>query len=58
MGDLRATTLTGRETTLLVVAVDAFKKNLRGELILPGDATYDEARQVWNANIDRRPGLI
>jgi len=58
MGDLQATTLTGRETTLPAAAVAAFKTRLRGPLIAPGDARYPEARQVWNANIDRRPGLI
>src|SRR5262249_31271449 len=58
MGDLQATTLTGRETTLPAAAVEVFKKSLRGSLIAPSDASYAEARQVWNANIDRRPGLI
>jgi FAD/FMN-containing dehydrogenase len=57
MGDLQATTLTGWVTTL-PAAVDAFEQSLRGPLIAPDDARYAEARQVWNANIDRRPGLI
>jgi FAD/FMN-containing dehydrogenase len=38
--------------------METFRQTLRGPLIAPGDADYDEARQVWNANIDRRPGLI
>jgi FAD/FMN-containing dehydrogenase len=44
--------------TLPATAVDAFKQSLRGPLIAPGDTAYHEVRQVWNANIDRHPGLI
>ena len=38
--------------------VAAFKSALRGEVIVPGDARYDEARKVYNGMIDRRPRLI
>jgi FAD/FMN-containing dehydrogenase len=51
-------TTSGGDTVLKEAAVAAFKQSLRGQLIAPSDDTYEEARQVWNANIDRRPGLI
>jgi len=38
--------------------ITAFRTRLRGQLITPSDANYDEARKVYNAMIDRRPGLI
>jgi FAD/FMN-containing dehydrogenase len=34
------------------------KDRLRGELIVPGNPGYEEARKVWNGLIDKRPGLI
>jgi FAD/FMN-containing dehydrogenase len=39
-------------------AIAAFRASLRGELIEPRDPSYDEARRVYNAMIDRRPRLI
>jgi FAD/FMN-containing dehydrogenase len=41
----------GLDTTTLEAQV-------RGELIRPGDESYDQARAVHNAMIDRRPALI
>lgn len=35
-----------------------FKGSLRGELIQPNDASYDDARKIWNGMIDKRPALI
>jgi FAD/FMN-containing dehydrogenase len=38
--------------------VDAFRAQLRGEVLRPGDPGYDEARRVWNGMVDKRPALI
>ena len=39
-------------------AITEFKGQLRGELIEPTDARYEEARKVYNAMISRKPRLI
>jgi FAD/FMN-containing dehydrogenase len=38
--------------------VEGLRSGLRGLILLPGDTGYDQARTVWNAMIDKRPGLI
>ncbi len=38
--------------------VQAFQASLRGQLIRPGDSSYDEARSVYNGMIDKRPAFI
>lgn len=38
--------------------LEELSSNLDGSLILPGSAAYDDARTIWNAMIDRRPGGI
>ena len=38
--------------------LDQFKATFRGQLISPEDATYDSARRVYNAMIDKHPHLI
>ncbi len=38
--------------------VDGLKASLRGDILRPGDASYDGARKIWNAMIDKSPSLI
>ena len=38
--------------------IDEFAAQLRGEITLPGEANYDEARKVYNGMIDKRPGML
>ncbi len=38
-------------------AIEAFKNNLRGEIVLPQDSNYDDTRAVYNAMIDKRPAI-
>ncbi len=38
--------------------IDEFAATLAGRLIRPADPDYDAARRIWNAAIDKHPGLI
>ena len=39
-------------------AIQAFQNDFHGQVILPHDAGYEAARRIWNASIDKHPGLI
>src|SRR5712691_7043433 len=58
MADLRITTARGSDTVLDEATVQGFKTRVRGPLLRPGDAGYDEARKVFNAMNDKHPALI
>lgn len=38
--------------------ISALTQSLRGELLRPADPGYDDARQLYNAMIDKRPQMI
>ena len=38
--------------------IERLQTSIRGEVLAPGTAAYDDARQVWNAAIDRHPAVI
>ena len=58
MTELQVTTTSGTSMVLDEATVQGFKTSLRGPLLCPGDASYDDARKVWNGMIGRRPALI
>jgi FAD/FMN-containing dehydrogenase len=48
----------GGSPAVLDADVGEHLSNLKGSLLTPDSPGYDEARTIWNAMIDRRPGLI
>ncbi|MCF4101566.1 FAD-binding oxidoreductase [Gillisia sp. M10.2A] len=38
--------------------INDFEKNVRGELILPSHTNYEDTRKVYNAMINKHPGMI
>src|SRR3954447_20218387 len=39
-------------------SIEDLRTAMNGPVIGPGDPDYDDARTVWNAEIDRRPTMI
>lgn len=39
-------------------ALESFSERIRGEVLQLGEEGYDEARELWNAMIDRKPAII
>ncbi len=58
MNDLTVATTNGGSTTIASDAIDLLATGLRGELLTPDSIGYDDARSIWNAMIDKRPGMI
>jgi FAD/FMN-containing dehydrogenase len=48
----------GKALTLARSDIEAFGASLRGHLLLPADAPYEQARKMWNGSFDRHPALI
>ena len=56
--DIAAISGDGRRIAIPSQDVDDFRAGLRGQLLLPAQAGYDEARKLWNGMFDRKPALI
>jgi FAD binding domain/Berberine and berberine like len=41
-----------------VQALSSFRETFAGEIVLPDDPAYDQARAVWNGMVDRRPAIV
>jgi FAD/FMN-containing dehydrogenase len=58
MTELGIINRSGSTTILNDTDLEGLKTALRGQFVGPGEAAYDEARTIWNAMIDRRPGAV
>lgn len=55
---IAATTGDGSEVSIEAAALEELKGELRGNLLMPGNAAYDVARRVLNPSIDKHPALV
>jgi FAD/FMN-containing dehydrogenase len=51
-------TTDGGEVQVSAEVLQLFKAGFRGPVLGPDSADYEATRSIWNAMIDRRPGLI
>ncbi len=58
MPDVILETAAGRHVALSAAHVADLRAQVRGAVCAPGEPGYDKARTIWNAMIDRRPGLV
>jgi FAD/FMN-containing dehydrogenase len=58
MGHTKIAALNGEPKPLSEETVNELAAGLRGQLLTRESDSYDEARSIWNAMIDRRPALI
>ncbi len=55
---IRLAAMDGRAVEISPEVLQSFKAGFRGPVLTPDDAAYEESRRIWNATIDRHPGLI
>jgi FAD/FMN-containing dehydrogenase len=58
MSQVTIATLDNGTTSISSEQLDALGGALRGDVLTPTSAGYDEARTIWNAMIDRKPAAV
>src|SRR5689334_16560955 len=43
---------------MTAIQIDQLRSSVRGALVQPGDEAFESVRKVYNAMIDKRPGII
>ena len=56
--ELKVATTIGGEAVLDAATLEYFKQSIRGNVLLPADSGYDDARRLYNAMIDKKPAFI
>ena len=55
---IKLTRMDGGTVDLSPEILQSFKATFKGQVLTAEDPAYEESRKVWNAMIDRRPGLV
>jgi hypothetical protein len=55
---IKLTRMDGGTADISPETLQAFKAVFRGPALTALDPEYEESRKIWNAMIDRRPGLV
>ncbi len=58
MADIQVRSLSGVQVSLKEEQLAEIQGAIHGSVISPDDLAYDDVRTIWNAMIDRKPGLI
>src|SRR3954451_11471935 len=58
MEDMAITEATNASARVNDAAFEALRSSFQGPLYRTADDGYDQARRIWNANVDRRPALV
>lgn len=58
MGAILATKRGRGAVALQAHDIGVLRRTIRGDVVVPDDVVYDQARKVWNGMVDRHPGAI